>query len=98
MASLEIRHAGDTLCDGLVSCKTPHHWRCGGRRKDVHPAGAPAITKKLAQHGPSTGLSAKKLSQQAQKHEIWGVLSAQGELIRAFAITQRRRANFFAPK
>jgi len=58
----------------------------------------PVDAKKLAQHGPSSGLSAKKLAQQAQKRRIWGVLSTLGELFRAFAMTQRRRANFFAPK
>ena len=61
---------------------------------DAGPIGA----KILAQHGPSSGSSAKKLAQHAQKHQIWGVLSAQGELFRAFAKTQRHRANFFAPK
>ncbi len=54
--------------------------------------------EKFAQHGPSSGLSAKKFAQQAQKRRIWGVLSAQGELFRAFAMTQGRGANFFAPK
>ena len=61
---------------------------------DAGPIGA----KKLAQHGPSSGSSAKKLAQQAQKRQILGVLSAQGELYRAFAMTQRRGANFFAHK
>lgn len=79
---MRVQHAGDTLCDDLVSCKPPHHWRCGGRRKDVHPTGAPASAKKLAQHGPSSGYSAKKLAQQAQNTKF-GVFSA-------------RRANFFA--
>ena len=54
--------------------------------------------KKFARHGPSSGLSAKKLAQHAQKRRILGVLSAQGELFRAFAMTQGRGANFFAPK
>ena len=53
--------------------------------------------KKFAQHGASSGSSAKKLAQQGQKHRIWGVLSTQGELFRAFALKQCRRANFFAP-
>jgi hypothetical protein len=39
--------------------------------------------KKLAQHDPHNGTSAKKLAQQAQKRRIWGVVSAQGELFRA---------------
>ena len=64
----------------------------------VPVGGGRLARKKLAQHRPSTGTSAKKFAQQAQNHQISGVLSAQGELFRAFAITQRRRANFFAPK
>ena len=62
-----------------------------------HSGTVPVDAKKLAQHGPSSGFSAKKLAQQAQKRRIWGVLSALGELFRAFAMTQRRRANFFVP-
>lgn len=50
---------------------------------------------------PSRGLAVahprKKLAQQGQKHRIWGVLSTQGEVFRAFALKQCRRANFFAP-
>ena len=41
--------------------------------------------KKLAQHGGSVGLSAKKFAPQAQKHRNWGVFSALGELFRAHA-------------
>ena len=59
---------------------------------------APVGAKNLAQHGPSSGSSAKKLAQHAQIRRIWGVLSAQGELFCAFAMTQGRGANFFAPK
>ena len=78
--------------------QNPHRRRSGGRRAASKTGTVPVGAKKLAQHGPSTGLSAKKLAQQAQKCQIWGVLSAQGELFRTFAMTQRRRANFFAPK
>ena len=53
--------------------------------------------KKLAQHGPFRGLSAKKLAQQAQKRRIWGVLSAQGELFRTSALTQRAGRTFSRP-
>ena len=83
-------HTVTPLCGTLLGVE--------GAGRTVHPVGAPASAKKLAQHRPYTGLSAKKFAQQAQKHQIWGVLSAQGELFRAFALTQRRRANFFAPK
>ena len=73
----------------------PLVWRARATSKTgTVPIGA----KILAQHGPSSGSSAKKLAEQAQKRQIWGVLSAQGELFRAFAMAQRRRANFFMPK
>ena len=52
--------------------------------------------KKLAQHGPNTGTSAKKLAQQTQMQLNLGVFGALGELFRAVALKQRRRANFFA--
>ena len=65
-------------------------------RGGTHPPGAPASAKKLAQHRPYTGLSAKKFAQQAQKHQIWGVLSAQGELFRARTHTRPSRATNFA--
>ena len=93
---MRVRHAGSTPLGGFMECKTPTTGGVEGAGRTVHPAGAPASAKKLAQHRPYTGLSAKKFAQQAQRHQIWGVLSAQGELFRAFAITQRRRANFFA--
>ena len=54
------------------------------------------IAKKLAQHTPSSRLSAKKLAQHARKRRFWGVLSVQGELFRAHAHIRPRRANFFA--
>ena len=49
-----------------------------------------------AQHRPNTGTSAKKLAQQAQMQRNLGVFGALGELFRAVALKQRRRANFFA--
>ena len=52
--------------------------------------------KILAQRGPSSRISAKKLAQQAQKCRILAVLSAQGELFRAHTHIRPRRANFFA--
>ena len=61
-------------------------------KTDAGPIGA----KKLAQHSPSSDISAKKLAQQAQKRRIWANLSALGELLRTFAMTQRRRANIVA--
>ena len=52
--------------------------------------------EKLAQHGPSSGASAKKLAQQAQKRRNWGVLSVLGELFRARTHTRTSRAKNFA--
>ena len=82
----------------LLMLQIPHRHQSGGCRAASKTGAGRLARKKLAQHRPSTGTSAKKFAQQAQKHQISGVLSAQGELFRAFAITQRRRANFFAPK
>ena len=95
---IRVQHAGDTLCDGFMSRKTPTPGGVEGTGRTVHPAGARASAKKLAQHGPTTDASAKKLAQHAQKRRIWGVLSALGEYFRAYTITQRRRAKLFAPK
>ena len=61
-----------------------------------HEAFQAPCAKKLAQHGPNTGTSAKKLAQQTQMQLNLGVFGALGELFRAVALKQRRRANFFA--
>ena len=71
------------------------------RQPEVHriaskTGAGPVSAKKLAQRGPSSDISAKKLAQQAQKHQFRANLSALGELFRTFAMTQSRRANFFA--
>ena len=63
--------------------QNPHRRRSGGRRAASKTGTVPIGAKILTQHGPSSGSSAKKLAQQAQKRQIWGVLSAQGELFRA---------------
>ena len=44
------------------------------------------------------GPPAKKLAQQAQKRQTWGVFSTLGELFRARTYIKPRRANFFAHK
>ena len=56
----------------------------------------PVCAKKLAQRSPSNDFSAKKLAQQAQKHQNWGVFSALGELFRARTHIKPRGANYFA--
>ena len=52
--------------------------------------------KLFAQHGASSGLSAEKLAQQAQKRQNWGIFSALGELFRAHTHIKPRGANYFA--
>lgn len=106
-----ISARGKAGAQRLHVVQTPHHCRHGGRTPPTRP-GAMSVgarkfaqqgacsgssAKKLAQQGPHNGTSAKKLAQRGQKHRIWGVLSTQGEVFRAFALKQRRRANFFAP-
>ena len=55
---------------------------------------ASACAKMLAQYGPSSSTSAKKLAQHTQKRRNWDVVSALGELFRAHAHIKPRRANF----
>ena len=68
---------------------------------EVHGAASKTGTrsvgaKKLAQHRPSSGSSAKKLAQHARKRQFWAIVSAQGELFRARAHIRPSRAKFFA--
>ena len=63
--------------------QNPHHSQPEVRRIASKTGAGPLGAKKFAQHRPSRGSSAKKLAQQAQKHRIWGVVSAWGELFRA---------------
>ena len=76
--------------------QNPHHSRLKCAASPTRPGTAPVGAKNFAQHQPSSDISAKNFAQQAQKHQIWANLSAQGELFRAFTIYQRRRENFFA--
>ena len=59
-------------------------------------ASRPTPAKKFAQHGASSGLSAKKLAQRAIKHRFWAIFRLLGELFRAHAHIRPRGANFFA--
>ena len=96
IARHEGRHAGDIRPEGFMSCKTPTTaGREGARRLQDRAQYRLArktrtarllhrhFREKLARHGSSTGTSAKKLAQRAQKRRIWGVLSLLGELFRA---------------
>ena len=76
--------------------QNPHRSQPRAPRRLQDLGAGPIGAKKLAQHSPSSGSSAKKFAQQAQKHQFWGVFSAQGEYFRAYTMTLPRRANFFA--
>lgn len=86
-----------TRCTTASCSATPHHCRHGGRTPPTRPGAMSVGARKFAQQGACSGSSAKKLAQRGQKHRIWGVLSTQGEVFRAFALKQRRRENYFAP-
>jgi len=66
--------------------QNPHRSQPEVRRVASKTGAGPLGAKKFAQHRSSSGISAKKLAQQAQKRRIWGVVSARGELFRAFTI------------
>ena len=86
------RHAANQL----LMLQNPHRSQPRAPRRLQDLGAGPIGAKKLSQHSPSSGSSAKKFAQQAQKHQFWGVFSAQGEYFRACTMTLPRRANFFA--
>ena len=86
------RHAANQL----LMLPNPHRSQPFAPRRLQDLGAGPIGAKKLAQHGPFSGISAKKLAQQAQKRRFWGVLSVQGELFRARTHIRPSRANFFA--
>ena len=49
--------------------------------------GQSRLQSQAVQHGPSSGISATIFAQHTQKRRIWGVLSALGELFRAYTTT-----------
>ena len=51
--------------------------------------------KKLAQPGPTSGTSAKKLAQHATRRRFWAIFRAQGELFRARARHQTKQGELF---
>ena len=73
----------------------PHHCRRGGHTPPTRPVAIPVGATKLARHGSSTGTSAKKLAQQAQKRRNLGFLSPLGELFRAFTMTTEPQGELF---
>ena len=75
----------------LLMLQNPHRSQPRAPRRLQDLGAGPIGAKKLAPHGPSSGISAKKLPQQATKRQFWGVLSVQGELFRARGATTWRR-------
>ena len=51
------------------------------------PGSPRLLVRKLAQHSPSSGTSAKKLAQRAIKHPFWAIFRVLGELFRAYTMT-----------
>ena len=72
--------------------------RSAGSREKTHPTRGfqRPSAKEFAQHGPSSGTSAKKLAQQAKKLRFSPVLGVQGELFRARTHARPSRAKNFA--
>ena len=64
-----------------TNTNTNTNTKCATSLQDL--GAAPVGAKKFAQHHPSTGTSATKLTQQATKPQFQAILSAQGELFRA---------------
>ena len=53
------------------------------------------IAKKLAQHNPSSGVSAINLAQHATRRRFWAIFRALGELFRAHAHHQTKQGELF---
>ena len=66
--------------------QNPHRSQPKIRHAASKTGTVPVGAKILAQHSPSNGSSEKKLAQQEQKRQIWGVVSVQGELFRTRTI------------
>ena len=64
-----------------TNTNTNTNTKCATSLQDL--GAAPVGAKTFAQHHPSTGTSATKLTQQATKPQFQAILSAQGELFRA---------------
>ena len=57
------------------------------RKLAQHSPSSRVSAKKFAQRGASGGLSAKKLAQRAIKHPFWAIFRVLGELFRAYTMT-----------
>ena len=80
---------------GLHMAQNPHRSRLKCAASPTRPGTAPVGAKKLAQHRPSSSISAKEFTQHATKRRIWAILSALGELCRAHAHHQTKQGQLF---
>ena len=71
--------------------------RSAGSREKTHPTRGfqRPSAKEFAQHGPSSGTSAKKLAQHARKQHFSAILGSQGELFRAPQWERRKQGELF---
>ena len=65
--------------------------------QQTRPAGSHDCwsAKKLARHGPSSGVSAKKLAQRGIKRPFWAIFRVLGELFRAYTMTTVPQGELF---
>ncbi len=80
---MRVRHAGDTLCDGFVSCKTPTTGGVEGAGRTVHPAGAPASAKNSPSTAPP-GLIREKVRPASTKTTNLGCFKRAGRTFSRF--------------
>ena len=65
------------------------------RKLAQHSPSSRVSAKKFAQRGASGGLSAKKLAQRAIKHPFWAIFRVLGELFRAYTMTTVPQGELF---
>ena len=65
--------------------------------QQTRPAGSHECwsATKLAQHNPSSRISAKKLARRAIKHPFWAIFRVLGELFRAYTMTTVPQGELF---
>lgn len=85
---MRVRHAGDTLCDCLVSCKTPTTASMEGARRLQDRAQCPLARKNSPNMGLPTAL-ARKNSPSAPENNLFRPFQACG---RAFSRSRTRQA------
>ena len=65
------------------------------RKLAQHSPSSGTSAKKFAQHNPSSGTSAKKLAQRGIKHPFWAIFRVLGELFRAYTMTTVPQGELF---